>query len=87
MAFHTQDDEHGTEGLYKHSRDIQIQSTNIFDQLRSRLIKVDSNLGNLKKSSGKSSGILSDLNSRNLGSRDSCETGSVGSSAKFPGDS
>jgi len=81
-----QDDEHGTERLYKHSRNIQIQSTNIFDQFRSRLNEVDSNLDNLIKSSGKSSensaGMLSDLDNRKLGLRNACENDSVGNLAK-----
>lgn len=52
---------------------------------------MDSNLGSLLKSSGKSSeipsGILSDLNNPNLSSRDSCENGSVGNAANFSVDS
>lgn len=87
MPLQSQDDEHGTEHLYRHSRNFQIQSTNIFDQFRSRLNQVGSNLDNLMKSSGtsseNSSGVLTDLDNRKLGSRNSSEDGSVGNAAKF----
>jgi len=87
MPLQSQDDEHGTERLYKHSRNFQIQSTNIFDQFRSRLNQAGSNLDKLMKSSGtssvNSSGISTGLDNRKLGSRNSYENDSVGNAAKF----
>ena len=83
MEFHIQDDEHGTERLYKQARNVEIQSTDIFDQFRRRLNRMDSNLGILLKSSE----LKSDLDCHNVGVNNSFESGSTGNAANFTVDS
>jgi hypothetical protein len=48
---HLQDDEYATERLDK-NKHVRLDSTNIFEQLRQRLNQVDTNLEDLKKTSG-----------------------------------
>ncbi|KAG0568170.1 hypothetical protein M758_7G188500 [Ceratodon purpureus] len=77
------DDEQGTEHLYKQAHNVQLESTDIFDQFRRRLNRMDSNLGNLLKSSE----LNSDLDRHNLGASNSCESKSVGNAINFTVDS
>lgn len=55
MTTDFQDDDNGTERKHRHSQAVQVQCTNIFDELQGRLKRAGSNLDSLVESSGASS--------------------------------